>query len=579
MPEDIRLIVWDLDDTFWRGSLGESTITQVEANKVRLIELARRGIISSLCSKNDPQKAEAKLRAEEIWDYFVFPSLGFEPKGPRIAALVEAIQLRPETVLFIDDNPSNLEEARYFLPGLQIASHDFIPDMLADPRLVGRADPELVRLKQYQTLQRRKSDATLAPSVADFLRASDIRVTVEHEVLPHLDRAIELVNRTNQLNFTKKRLSDDPATAIEEIRRLLAAHDIQAGLVKVRDRYGDHGYAGFYVLQSSSNQLLHFCFSCRIFGMGVETWLFRRLRRPRLNIVGEVLTSPVTDPIEIDWIHLGESATDQDIRSEAKMFDWIAARGGCDLSALTHYFGFIAREVLGEFNVGRGGFDARVDHSIFLRYALDGIAPEALAECTKIGYRPEDFQSALFAPHTGAGLWLLSFWIDSIYALYRHKQFGFLLPWARPGECAHERDARNAKPDDLPLHHRSDWISQALETLKRDYDYVGLTDEALFKENLRSIIARAPAQTPVVLLKRTEYLDEPGKGRHVSENARQFNFWITEIANEFPQAHIFDVAEYINSNEEAQDWLHFDRTVYYRLFCAVKSSVLSRYGA
>ena len=76
-------------------------------------------------------------------------------------------------------------------------------------------------------------------------------------------------------------------------------HDIQCALVKVDDRYGDHGYAGFYAVRSGV-ELIHFCFSCRILGMGIETWLYNRLRRPALTINGAVLSDPKSDKRSID---------------------------------------------------------------------------------------------------------------------------------------------------------------------------------------------------------------------------------------------------------------------------------------
>jgi hypothetical protein len=120
--------------------------------------------------------------------------------------------LRPPTVLFIDDNPSDRAEAMAAVPGLRVADVSYIAEMLADPLLRGKDDAELQRLKQYKLLERRKRDERAASGAnGDFLRASDIRV--EYYVAKHIDRAIELVSRTNQLNYTKRRLLDDPAEA------------------------------------------------------------------------------------------------------------------------------------------------------------------------------------------------------------------------------------------------------------------------------------------------------------------------------------------------------------------------------
>ena len=75
------------------------------------------------------------------------------------------------------------------------------------------------RLSQYQLLQRRQTDEKAAGGDnTAFLRDSNIRVSIEHDLEPHLDRAIELINRTNQLNFTKNRLPEDMDAARAELR-------------------------------------------------------------------------------------------------------------------------------------------------------------------------------------------------------------------------------------------------------------------------------------------------------------------------------------------------------------------------
>ena len=152
-------------------------------------------------------------------------------------------------------------------------------------------------------MEKRKADEVAAgPDPTEFLRESDIRVYLEFDVEKHIDRAVELVNRTNQLNFTKNRLSEDPVLARNELNGLLTRFSNQAALVRVIDRYGDHGYCGFYLFDSENRYLPHFCFSCRILGMGVEQYLFNKLKRPVIHVQGEVLTDLFDQSRAIDWI-------------------------------------------------------------------------------------------------------------------------------------------------------------------------------------------------------------------------------------------------------------------------------------
>ena len=106
--ENVRLVVWDLDETFWRGTLTEGGIEYQRAAHDIVIELARRGIISSICSKNTLEDVQAILTREGLWDYFVFPSINWEPKGARLAALVAEVRCIGEPLADDTFAPSDL---------------------------------------------------------------------------------------------------------------------------------------------------------------------------------------------------------------------------------------------------------------------------------------------------------------------------------------------------------------------------------------------------------------------------------------------------------------------------------------
>ena len=188
--EPVRLVIWDLDETFWKGTLSEGGITFCPENRDIVIALAERGIISTICSKNDFEAVRDVLKTHDVWDYFIFPSINWEPKGPRLQALIEAIQLRPETVMLVDDYPMNRNEALFFVPGLQVADETVIPQLLANPLFKGKDDRALTRLQQYKLLEKRKADEVAAGgSNVEFLRSSSIRIAIEHDIERHIVRA------------------------------------------------------------------------------------------------------------------------------------------------------------------------------------------------------------------------------------------------------------------------------------------------------------------------------------------------------------------------------------------------------
>src|SRR6202034_3660110 len=91
----VKLVVWDLDDTFWRGTLSEGPV-EIDPVLVELVRtLNRRGIVNAICSKNDEAPVRAELEGAGMWDEFVFVRIDWTPKGPPVAQIIEAAPLRP----------------------------------------------------------------------------------------------------------------------------------------------------------------------------------------------------------------------------------------------------------------------------------------------------------------------------------------------------------------------------------------------------------------------------------------------------------------------------------------------------
>lgn len=356
----VKLVIWDLDDSFWTGTLLEGGIVPVARNVEMVKELSKRGIVNSICSKNDYAEVKARLTELGIWEYFVFPHIAFSPKGKAVADMLENAGLRAENTLFIDDNLSNLEEVKFFSPGIMAAHPDDVLDALLDhPHCAGKPDPELTRLKQYQFLQRKVEErSSTSLSNAEFLRASNIRVRIDYEVEANFDRVVELINRTNQLNYTKKRLEND--VALKRFRQSLGRYGYHSGCVWVADNYGDYGLAGFFQMKrrSSFKKLEHFVFSCRTMNMGIEQYVYEMLDKPDIEIA-----EPVSYGLEtheaIDWINSGDTDGEKGESNGGKL----VLLGGCDMLQLANYCSTNRLEFA---NMAKGDISVRYDEPGFI---------------------------------------------------------------------------------------------------------------------------------------------------------------------------------------------------------------------
>ena len=297
--QKIKLVIWDLDETLWEGILAEGDDVKPFTNRFDIIKiLNRRGIVNAIVSKNKEDQAKKKLISFGMWDEFVFPKISFNPKGPVIKDLISTMALRPVNVLFVDDNDSNLNEALHYCPDLNCINAADVDDILNNKYLKGKDDSQLSRLEQYKQLEKRVEASSNYSSNEEFLRNCNIRVSIIDYEPKYLDRAFELVDRTNQLNYTKKR------PTIEEFEVFMSKSNVKGYLLGATDNFGDNGLIGFYAFES--NVLTHYCFSCRTLGYRIEQWLYMRLGCPDLETVGEVAISlnKIDNP---DWIHLESS--------------------------------------------------------------------------------------------------------------------------------------------------------------------------------------------------------------------------------------------------------------------------------
>ena len=156
---NIKLIIWDLDETFWAGTLSEESVTLLEENTTLVKHLVDCGIMNSICSKNDYDSAKSILEESGLWDYFIFPKISWQPKGEIIRDLITEMNLRSCNVLFIDDNPSNLNEAKYYSPELLTALPDCLPELIRQASTLHISDKSHKRLVQYRVLEQKQAES------------------------------------------------------------------------------------------------------------------------------------------------------------------------------------------------------------------------------------------------------------------------------------------------------------------------------------------------------------------------------------------------------------------------------------
>jgi FkbH-like protein len=288
----VKCVVWDLDDTLWRGTLAEDGAAALAVDPVVLStikELDRRGILQSAASKNDPEPALAALVALGVRDYLLFPQIGWGPKSQSVARIAELLDIGLDTFIFVDDQPFERGEVGETLPDVTVMSALEIESLLSHPRLDVPITAESgKRRAMYQTEERRL--ATFEDSGTDylsFLRGCFIRLEINLLSPASEARAYELSQRTNQLNVSGTRYSRDDIAAL-----MSGEGGTDTFMLTCSDRFGDYGIIGMCVLDRRQARVQAFMMSCRVQRKRVEqaffSWLVRRLEARRQHDVIEV---------------------------------------------------------------------------------------------------------------------------------------------------------------------------------------------------------------------------------------------------------------------------------------------------
>ncbi len=563
--QPVKLVIWDLDDTFWRGTLAEGGVMAVPENIVIVAALSARGIINSICSKNNYALAQSELARLGVWDQFVFPRIAFTPKGAMVREIIEAAQLRPESVLFVDDNETNLHEALHYNPGLQVAAPDLLPLLLDDPRCQGKPDPAHTRLARYKVLEQKHAGRHANDGDnAAFLRASAIRISLHYDVPENFPRIHELVNRTNQLNFTKQRWPEDEAAALAAAQaEFKTAFNSHWGYVKVADRFGHYGICGFFMTRN--NRALHFLFSCRSMNMGVEQFVWHKLGRPAIVSKGEVSSTLGSLP---DWITLVDDADadDQPGAVPDTGRPLLCIRGSCDLAMAAHYL----RTDFTTIEEYQYPYKSWVVHRTAreIAFADEREAPAVQALMVQLpDTPPHRFDSAVRT--AAADVYVLSFASEIFGGLKRSRSTGAVLPLFL-AEIGAKSYADFSHEELLKRSPQARFSAAQWAYMQQEYESVPFLDAALLTRDLAHLFRKLQGKRVIVLKLNTEV----GTGTWSLAGFRRINEIVIPLAEAYGCT-ILDMAEFVRGAGDLAEGddkgVHYTRDVYRRLAARLKA--------
>lgn len=278
-----KCIVWDLDNTLWRGTLVEDGQDRLHLRHdiVDVIrETDRRGILHSVASKNNQADALQVLQKWGLDKYFLYPQINWDPKSQSIARVAQLLNIGVESLAFVDDQPFEREEVLSALPKVTVVDAADAGEILSRPECqVPITEESQQRRVMYQQEKERKLiQESFEGDYAKFLQECKIELTLTKLTGENLERVYELAQRTNQMNFSGTRY---PRERLTEIRQ---SDEHETFVIRCTDRFGSYGIVGFALVELREPRLLDLMFSCRIQGKRVEhaflTYLLERYSKP-----------------------------------------------------------------------------------------------------------------------------------------------------------------------------------------------------------------------------------------------------------------------------------------------------------
>jgi FkbH-like protein len=287
-----KVVICDLDDTLWGGIVGDLGWESLRLGghdpvgealvdfQRELKALTQRGIILAMVSKNSESIAleaiekhpEMVLRQRDFAGW----RINWNDKAQNIADLMKELNLGLDSAVFLDDNPVERARVAEALPDV------LVPDLPNDKMLYASAlrrldcfdsptvsNEDRQRAAFYNADRDRRTNLERADDVGsldDWLHTLQIKVEAEPINDANRKRAGQLLNKTNQMNLTTRRMTE------VELETWANANNRELWTFRVSDKFGESGLTGIASVERLGDEAVvtDYVLSCRVMGRRVE---------------------------------------------------------------------------------------------------------------------------------------------------------------------------------------------------------------------------------------------------------------------------------------------------------------------
>lgn len=279
--------VLDLDNTLWGGVIGDDGVDnivlgpeesegQAYSKFQRYIKAHQQiGVILNIDSKNDYENALAGIKHPDsvfTEDDFISIKANWEPKDQNFAQIANELNLLPESLVFIDDNPAERHIVTSQLPGVLSPELTRVFDYIGDIDRAGYFEVtnlSMDDIKRNEMYKENAARAKLESSFADYgeyLDSLNMKAVIKPFESIYMARIAQLTNKSNQFNLTTRRYTQTEIEQTADDNNFITLYG------KLEDRFGDNGVVSVVIGEIKDNEchIILWLMSCRVLKRDME---------------------------------------------------------------------------------------------------------------------------------------------------------------------------------------------------------------------------------------------------------------------------------------------------------------------
>lgn len=274
----LKAIVLDLDNTLYKGILGEDGIRSLipyNNLQTKLKSLKEQGFLLTIASKNEEKDVIEMFNKRNDFvlkkDDFTCIYANWDLKSDNIKQIAKDLNIGLDSMLFIDDNIAEIENVSAFIPEIHtiLAKDEETTLRYLDlyPCLIKKSvsKEDALRSNDLKANKEREELAKIL-SKEEYFKKLGMKIEITVNDFDNADRITELLNKTNQFILSYRRYNKT------EVLELLKSQNSCVITAKMSDRLSDSGVIAILIGKKAENNLFidELTFSCRALGRNIE---------------------------------------------------------------------------------------------------------------------------------------------------------------------------------------------------------------------------------------------------------------------------------------------------------------------